>query len=308
MRNKANARQGLLTGSNTTAAALVMAFVCWLLAACSDEPGKTRRFEVQGYVESPLDEQGRLEIDHEEIPDYMPSMIMRFQVADPAEAKGLQAGDQIRFTYRVDPTRSWIENIQPTGESRTQSSGNELPPESGKPVFLEAGQALPDYAFLDENGDTVRLSDYRGSVVALTFVFTRCPVPEYCPAMMRNFGNVDEILDDSPPLPAPWKLVTISFDPEYDTPEVMQRYGQAFDYDPESWDLLTSRDMAPIEGIAANVGLKFGKRDGSYLHNLRTVVLDTEGRIFHTFTTENWSPEELAATLLAAASVPARSD
>lgn len=289
-----------------TLATAIASCLLALLSGCSPkeaDENAARSFTVQGFVESVSEDGTRLMVDHEEIPDFMPAMIMQFQVADPAETAGLQPGEQIQFRFLVEPTRSWIEDIEKTGRSRDPDTRNASHLLSGSDGSerLQQGEALPDYAFLDEDGQTVRLSDYRGSVVAITFIFTRCPVPEYCPAMMRNFGNVDAILKDSPPLPAPWKLVTISFDPEYDTPEAMKRYGEAFDYDPETWDLLTSRTLEPIEGIAANVGLKFGKSNGSYLHNLRTVVLDPQGRITRTFTNEDWSPEELAAELLNAA-------
>ncbi len=258
-----------------------------------------RSFDVTGYLESVEPDGQRLLIDHEEIPGFMPQMVMMFNLAQPAEAAKLQPGDQIRFRYHVEPTRSWIDSLQTTGLRRDPSTHFDLASPSSS--ALQPGEPLPDYSFLDVAGRTVSLSDYRGSVVALTFVFTRCPVPEYCPAMMRNFGNVDQILKDSPPLPAPWKLVTLSFDPEHDTPEVLQRYGKAFDYDPQNWDLLTSATSEPIEAIARNVGLKYGQRDGSYLHNLRTVVLDPEGRVSRIFTNEDWTPEELATAMLYAA-------
>ena len=262
-------------------------------------PPASRSFDVTGYLESVEPDGQRLLIDHEEIPGFMPQMVMMFTLAQPAEADQLQPGDQIRFRYHVEPTRSWIDSIQTTGIRRDPSS--HFDDAAPSPSLLQPGEPLPDYAFLNVAGQNIRLSDYRGSVVALTFIFTRCPVPEYCPAMMRNFGNVDQILKDSPPLPAPWKLVTISFDPEHDTPQLMQRYGNAFNYDPQNWDLLTAATTEPIEAIARNVGLKYGQRNGSYLHNLRTVVLDTEGRVTRIFTNEDWTPEELAAAMLHAA-------
>lgn len=283
---------------------LICLNITLLLVACSPSADEetTKSFEVLGYVEAPLDEKNRLTVDHEDIPGYMPPMIMLFNVSDPDDAAHLNSGDQIRFTYRVTSSRSWIENLVPTGKRRDPNvSETAAASEAGE--LLNQGDRLPDYSFLDEEGEEVSLSDYRGSVVAISFIFTRCPVPEYCPAMMRNFGNVDTILSRSDEASFPWKLVTISFDPENDTPEAMKRYGAAFDYSPEKWDLLTSKTLEPIEGIAANVGLKYGKRNGSYLHNLRTVVLDTSGNIRHVFTDENWSPQELAAKMREAASL-----
>ena len=274
-----------------------------LFAACSEpesDADAARSFEVLGYVEAPLDERNRLRVDHEDVPGLMPPMVMLFNVADPDEARVLEPGDQIRFTFRIEPERSWIESIEPTGVRRDPSDPSPSKAASSASL-LQTGEPLPDYAFVNEEGETVRLSDYRGRVVALTFIFTRCPVPEYCPAMMRNFGDVAAILQDGPPIAQPWQLVAVSFDPEHDTPEVMKRYGDAFGYDPQTWDLLTSQSDEPIQGIAANLGLKFAERAGSFVHNLRTAVIDAEGRLFRVFTDETWSPEELAEAIRAAA-------
>jgi len=283
--------------------ALIALSFAALLAGCSDSQNSNsasdeQRFSVRGYVESIENDGSRLLIDHEEMPGYMPAMVMPFTLEDPSESNTLVPGDQIRFTYVVTPTRSWIQDLAPTGHRRKTQPSHV--PDATVDAPLETGDSMPDYAFIDEERRSVRLSDYKGKVVALTFVFTRCPVPEYCPTMMRNFGNADALLKETPPV-GPWKLVTISFDPEFDTPEVMKRYGKAFDYDPANWDLLTSDTLEPIRGIAKQVGLKFGEKDGSIIHNLRTVVLDTDGAIVKIFNDETWSPKDLAKVMRSAA-------
>ena len=279
---------------------IVSLIATWLVfAGCSDvkddNANQSKTFTVLGYIESIENDGSRLVIDHEEMPGYMPAMIMPFTVKDPAESRPLAPGDQIRFTYVAEPTRSWIEGIEKTGMKRTTKIESDKTPSSS---ILKPKDLLPDYAFLNQDNREVRLSDYRGQPVAITFVFTRCPVPEYCPTMMRNFGKVDEMLDADPFAPDSWQLLTISFDPKYDTPEVMKRYGHAFGQKSENWSLLTSATLEPIDGIAKNVGLKFGKKDDSYLHNLRTVVLDPDGRITKIFTDETWSPEELVQEII----------
>ena len=270
-----------------------------VFAGCSnakdDNANQTKSFTVLGYIEKIEMDGSRLVIDHDEMPDYMPAMIMPFTVKDPAESHDLSPGDQIRFTYIAEPTRSWIEGIEKTGLKRETKIKDDKDFSSS---ILKPHDFLPNYTFLDQENREVHLSDYRGQPVAFTFVFTRCPVPEYCPAMMRNFGKVDEMLGEDPSAPDSWQLLTISFDPEYDTPEVMKQYGQAFGKQSENWSLLTSATLEPIEGIAKNVGLKFGKKDGSYLHNLRTVVLDSDGRITKIFTDETWSPDELVQEII----------
>jgi len=273
--------------------------VSLLLISCAKRPendlSSPKTFIVQGYIEKIENDGARLVIDHEEMPDYMPPMIMPFTVKNPKESATLAAGDQIRFAYKVAPTRSWIEDIEKTGLKRSVKPDSDPIPSTAS---LNEGDILPDYSFLDENGAEVSLSRYRGQPVAITFIFTRCPVPEYCPAMMRNFGNVDELLREHQSAPKSWRLLTISFDPKFDTPEAMRSYGNTFGYNADNWSLLSATSLEPIKSIAKNVGLKFGKKDGSYLHNLRTVVLDPEGRITKIFTDETWSPEELADELI----------
>jgi protein SCO1/2 len=163
--------------------------------------------------------------------------------------------------------------------------------------ILGPGDVLPDYEFRDQDGKVVKLNSYRGMPVAISFVFSRCPVPEYCPAMMRNFDKVEEALKTDPDAPEKWKLLSISFDTWMDNPETMKAYGTAFGRDSEQWSLLSTEDCCTIHQITGNVGLKFADKDGSYIHNLRTVILDPDGVIVRIFTDETWKVEELVAEM-----------
>jgi protein SCO1/2 len=239
-------------------------------------------------------------IDHETIPDHMPAMVMPFRAARPEELKPLATGDEILFDYIVDGFESWIENIVTTGKKRLARPSATASTPSREP--LKVGDELPDREFLNEQGETVKLSDSRGKAVALTFVFTRCAMPEACPKMMRNFAAVSEALKADPNAPSNWQLLTISFDSFHDTPERMKAYGQAYGYDPKSWRLLTSDSCCTIKDIAADVDLRYSDDPTvSMQHNLRTVVLDTTGRITKIFTDETWTVEELVAALREAA-------
>ena len=272
------------------------------LTGCGQEKGDEQVFKVRGVVqELSADDPNKIIIDHEEMPGYMAAMIMPFRAKDPAEIQGLAPGDVVTFTYHVTQLESWITDVDATGETGKVKSLDEL----GEPAapLLAEGDPLPDYEFLDENGEALKLSDLRGMPVALTFVFSRCPVPEYCPRMMRNFFNVHNRLEADPDAPENYRLLTISFDSWNDTPEVMKAWGRAYGHRPgQKWSLLTSETCCTINEIGANVGLKFGEVNGSYNHNLRTVVLEPDGTIRRIFTDENWSTEELIAEIKAAAS------
>jgi len=254
-------------------------------------PRKT--FTVKGVVQEIKNDGKTLVIDHEEMPGYMRAMIMPFKVKDAKLSAGLKPGDEVMLEYVVEETSSWIEAIQRTGNTGPIKI-KQVPPMEEP---LKTGDVLPDYRFLDENGQAVKLSDFRGQVVALTFVFTRCPVPEYCPAMMRQFAAVDQALKKEAGVPGKWRLLTLSFDHVFDKPEVMKAYGVNFGHEPSHWSLLTATDAETITKIGANVGLKFGEVHGTYQHNLRTVVLTPEGRIQRMFLDETWKPEELIAEM-----------
>jgi protein SCO1/2 len=244
-------------------------------------------------------------IDHEEIKGYMMAMVMPFRAADPKELAGLRAGDEIVFDYVVDGFESWIEGVKPTGQRREPKRKADGAAAAKRQPVLKVGDVLPDYEFLDETAKRVKLSDYRGQVVALTFVFTRCPVPEYCPRMMRNFQAAEAALRKDAAAPEKWRLLTISFDSFHDTPEKMKAYGQAYGQDPRNWSLLTSDSCCTIRELAENVDLRYTEAPGeSFQHNLRTVVLDARGRITRIFTDETWEPADLVAAVREAGNAP----
>lgn len=265
-----------------------------------DEPRPASRqtFEVRGVIQSIRQEGKVLIIDHEEIPGYMRQMIMPFGVAEGESTTGLTPGDEIEFTYEVEEVKSWIHGIRKTGVTREIkiASAEDLP-DPDDVELLEIGDVFPDYQFKDQDGKDISLHEYRGRPVALTFVFSRCPVPEYCPAMMRNFDKVEERLKSDPDSPEDWKLLTISFDSWNDSPEIMKAYGEAFGRDTNNWSLLSTDSCCTIYDISGNVGLKFADQDGSFIHNLRTVVLDKEGKIVRIFTDESWDVEELISEI-----------
>lgn len=281
-------------------------YLCLVLAACfagcENSDADVKIFNVRGVVqELSVEDPTKIIIDHEEMPGYMAAMIMPFQAKDPDELDGLTPGDVVTFNYHVATLESWITDVAATGETGEIKSLDDL----GEPAapLLAEGDLLPDYEFLDENGEPIKLSELRGMPVALTFVFSRCPVPEYCPRMMRNFFDVHNQLEADPDAPEDFRLLTISFDSWNDTPEIMKNWGKAYGHQPgQKWSLLTSETCCTISEIGANVGLKFGEVNGSYNHNLRTVVLDPDGTIRRIFTDETWSTDELIAEIKAAAS------
>lgn len=260
----------------------------------ADSIEERRSFKVTGVVQEVRRDGEVLVIDHEEIPGFMQQMIMPFKVSAEEPKRAYKPGEEIAFTYEVESVKSWIHSVEKTGQMKEVklASFDDIPdPKDVK--ILSIGDEMPDYEFNDENGKPVKLSDYRGMPVGLTFVFTRCPLPEYCPAMMRNFDKAEEALKTDADAPKDWKLLSISFDSWTDTPETMKAYGKAYGQDSDNWSLLSTDSCCVIGDIGGSVGLKFADRGGSFVHNLRTVVLDKNGVITRIFTDETWEVSQL---------------
>ncbi len=282
-------------------------FVGLLVSACQRGPSsphaseQAQVFSVRGVFHQARGEEDRIWIlDHEEIPGFMERMIMPFRVKE-WEGKLPDVGEEIAFVYVVEETESWIEQIELTGkvsEVTVKPFDETAYDGSG---YLAPGEVFPDFPFTNEAGEPTVFSDFRGQPVALTFVFTACPVPEYCPAMMRQFAQADaklrEALAERQGEAIDWRLLTVSFDYKRDNPEVMKAYGEAYGARPDSWSLLSTPNPEVVADIASLVGLKIQREQGTFMHNLRTVVLDRDGRMVRLFTDETWSVEELIATL-----------
>jgi protein SCO1/2 len=262
-------------------------------------------YTVRGVVIG-LGEDGKsVKVKHEEIPGYMMAMTMPFEARPTNELTGLMRGDQIEFRMRVTETDGWIDQIRILGTTKTEPTNavNDIKVIPDVPE-LKAGDLVPNYTYTNELGRVIHLADYRGQALAITFVFTRCPFPTFCPRMTEQFGKVSKILKSAPDAPSNWRLLSLSFDPEFDTAATLLAYGQRHQYDPARWSLATG-SFNQIERLTGHFGLYFGRNVpiAQQNHNLRTVVLDTQGRVHEIFVGNEWTAEELATSLRAAAAV-----
>jgi len=248
-------------------------------------------------------EEKSVRIKHEEIPGYMAAMTMPFDVRDTNELAGLEVGDSIAFRMTVTDTEGWIDQIKRLNATRTNTL-----PTSGSFRFvrdvepLNIGDPLPEYHFTNQFGQPVSLSQFRGQALAITFLFTRCPYPTFCPLMASNFEAVQKELLAIPNAPTNWHLLTISFDPEWDTPSRLKVYAERYHYDARHWSFLTGT-LIDVTAITEQFGLQFWRegQDQNISHNLRTAVVDARGRVQTILSQNKWKPEELLAEILKAA-------
>ncbi|MCB1125762.1 MAG: SCO family protein, partial [Verrucomicrobiae bacterium] len=169
-----------------------------------------------------------------------------------------------------------------------------------RPAALRPGDFLPPARVRDEDGTVFDLADWRGNAVAFTFFFTRCPLPDYCPRMSRHFAATQELLKARTDAPTNWSLLSISFDPEFDTPMVLKGYAAAQGCDTNHW-LFATAGEAEIEAFGRQFDLILVREKGSISHNLRTVVVDPAGQITTILPDNKWAPEALAEALIEAA-------
>ncbi len=264
----------------------------------------TQIYETRGVVRSVPEGGITLIVRHEEIPGYMPKMTMELNVRNTNEIAGLERNDEITFELVATTDTHWIQKIKRVGKiAETETPAAESPAFS-LTKELEPGDAVPDYELVAEDGRTVRFSDFRGQAVAFTFIFSRCPLPDFCPRMGNNFAATRDLIRTNTAAGTNWQFLSISFDPEYDKPEVLRVYARSYRHDnPDRWLFVTASQQV-LRTFAPELDLMLAKEEGgSISHNLRTVVLDPLGRIHKLFNGNRWTPEELAEAIQEAAKI-----
>jgi protein SCO1/2 len=259
---------------------------------------RPREYELRGQVLAVDTERGELTIRHDDIPGFMPGMTMPFKVADPGEMQGRVPGDLVRATLVVRETEAYLSRVERVGHSPL-TEGDE--PAAASPIAMP-GDLAPDVRFVDQDGHERRLSDFRGSVVAVTFIYTRCPVPTFCPLMDRNFAAVQRELAATARPDRRAHLLSVSFDPEFDTPAVLGAHAARAGADKNRWSFVTGA-RTELEPFAKAFGVTMIRSDADeieIIHNLRTAVIDPQGRIVTIFSGNEWTPTDLVRAMRAA--------
>ena len=272
---------------------LVVAFLISHGVAWAEE---TRDFSVRGVVHETRPAKSQLVVKHEEIPSYMDAMTMPFQVRDPIILESVKPGDAITFQLHVTDKDHWIDGLKIVGVGE-----KEVPrPKVTDIAPFKPGDPLPALTFTDERGQPLPLGSYRGKALAITFIYTRCPLPDFCPLLSEKFHTVQTTLLADPAAPKNWQLLSVTIDPEHDTPEVLQRYAKAQRADAAHWQFATGA-LRDITVLGLRSGLEFWEGGSEITHNLRTVVFDTQGRMRKVFSENTWTAAELADELRAGA-------
>jgi protein SCO1/2 len=255
-----------------------------------------KQYDLKGKVVAVDKAQRLLTIAHEDIKDYMPGMTMSFTVKDDWVLEIAAPGNQITATLVVDGAQSWLEDVVITEAST--SGSNSAPVEGAGP---KAGDEVPDYRLINQDGKTISLHDYKGKALLLTFIYTRCQDPTQCTLMSSNFAAIDQELQKQPELYQKTHLLSISFDPTYDTPKVLRSYGAAYTgkYSEETfahWEF-ASGSTDEVKGIAQYFGLHYYQDTPSgqeqVIHSLRTAVIGPDGKVVKVYRGNEWKPDEV---------------
>jgi protein SCO1/2 len=286
----------------------ILLFVLWMLILSGaksteslplsgGEATNLRSFMAKGTVTELKPDRRTVVIQHEAISNYMAAMTMPFRVKDSKELAGLQRGDAISFQLHVTESESWVDGITKIG---TVS----LPPiqTPTNPPAVRPNHPLLDYKFTNELGQAVSLNDFHGQALAITFFFTRCPLPEYCPRLAKNFQEASRKLGSLPGAPANWHFLSISFDTEFDSPQMLKAYGNSYQYDPKHWSFLTG-PADKIGELARQSGATYELDAGTFNHNFRTLIVDASGHLQMVFPTGGDLSDQIVAGILKAATV-----
>lgn len=258
--------------------ALLLIVACTLAAGCAD------RREVRGLVLK-VTPPSSVTVSHEPIPGYMDAMVMQVTVTRPSELRDVHPGDRIQFRMTVG-RQTTIDRI------RILSAAPPSAPEAtGAAAALAIGDAVPPFTLIDQHGTSVSPDSLRGKVVVVSFIYTRCPLPDYCPRVMTNLASLRDRFANR--LGTDLVLLTVTFDPQFDTPEKLREYADRYGANVPGWYLLTG-SRADTTRVCTLLGVDFYPEEGMLTHTLQTAIIDRSGRLAARAEGREFSARQLA--------------
>jgi len=283
--------------SRKTFALLFSAALC--LSACASKPADDgRRYELKGKVVSVDRAKGEATVAHEDIPGYMSAMTMDFPVRDAEALKAMEVGDGVQADLVVTDDAYWLDRIAITKVYQRDGAPVTQVQTAG-PTEPQPGAEIPDVKLVNQDGRPFNTRQLKGRALVVTFIYTRCPLPDQCPLMSANFAQLNAALGADAELRKKARLLSVTLDPEFDKPEVLRSYaatyaGGRFD----DWDFATG-DPADVRRFAEFFGLIYKAEGNQVVHSLRTAVVGADGRLIKIYRGNEWKPEEILNELKA---------
>ena len=284
------------TQPNTKLIVAALSCIAFLAAGCGSQPhSQDRRFHLEGKVISIDKSQQHLVIDGKDVPGFMGAMAMPYPVADPGVLDRVAPGDEITADIVTGAGGIRLENVIVV----KKSDGKSAPVSQLQPANPDA--PLPDISLVNQDGKQIDLRRFAGKAVLLTFIYTRCPLPDYCPLMSHNFAEIEKALAKNPKLYAKTHLLSISFDSKYDTPPVLRKYGEQYAPDKGArtfahWDFATVPAGEMIE-VTQYFNVFVTQEQGRITHSMSTAIISPDGKLDKWYSGNEWKPADVYADL-----------
>ena len=270
--------------------------LCLAMGACryGKQPAP-QRYELKGKVIAVDRLRKELTVDGEAIPGFMDAMTMPYSIKDAKLLDGLSVGDEITAQVLVLGQSTWLEDV-----AVTKKGAQSDPITAGQFHQPVIGEAVPNFELINQNGKRIHLDQYRGKTLLLTFIYTRCPLPDFCPLMSRNFAAIEQQLATNQAEYSRTHLLSISFDVDHDTPAALRAYAgknvpggkPVFAH----WEFAVT-PRAKTKEIATYFGLFFEEQDGQIVHSLSTAVIGPDGKLLRWYHGNGWTPEQILQDL-----------
>jgi protein SCO1 len=259
-----------------------------------------QHYETRGVVRGFSPDRSAIEIQHENIPGFMPSMTMPFVARDPKQIADVKTGDAISFRMIVTQKDFWIDNVKKIRREDVDVAEPKptSPVSAERDARLKEGDEIGPFSLTDQNGERVSLDTFRGHPFVLTFVFTRCPVPNFCPRMSNNFEELQTAIKGGSGTLATTRLLSITLDPDYDTPKVLSDYAAFHRADPKIW-IFGTGDEKEIDSLTRAFSVYRQTEAGTISHGLATALIDRNGRIEMIWRGNAWTPAEVTEAIQA---------
>jgi protein SCO1 len=266
--------------------------------ACNRSQSSAKRYSLKGKVISVDKNAGTANIDNEPVAGFMDKMIMPYKIKPVSALDQLQPGDSITADVVVDSDKYWLENVKVTAHSK---------PSADKPAAAvhipEPGDQVPDFKLVNQSGKSISLRQYRGEILILTLIYTRCPFPDFCPRVSHEFAAIEHQMGADPRRYGKTHLLSVSFDPLHDTPRVLRAYGFscAGSKDPavfEHWEF-AAIPQTELSEFAHYFALTYEQDGGLITHSLSTAVISPDGKIFKWYHGSDWQASDLLSDIAA---------
>jgi len=276
--------------------ALLLVLTCLFSAACFNRFGNQNIYSSQGVIKGISDDKKTIVIKHQDFKNssgkiYMQAMTMEFQVKDPQILNGIARNDTVNVELTIGKLDEWINKLQKTGHDANEDNLDAVAAKDAGAMLLD-DQPVPDFELTNQDNKPVKLSDFHGKPVVITFIYTRCPFEDMCPRLTHNFEKIQTQL--APKYGTRFELLSVSIDPANDTPSALKDYAKRENIDLAQWNLLTG-NPDQIKKLAGNFGIDYFTEGGIVNHTMASAVIRPDGTLMKVYRQADWNPDDVAA-------------